>query len=522
MICDGNALAVDIIDKPIASNLHTTLITTITKTGAAVTSSMLEALQSFSFGRASQMKTLFNAGVVDVLVDALDTKDPNAADTACVTLSAFVALSGEDPAIFREKKRDDKVSQLHQYQEHMERGHEHIRHDSPDEAPLAPKEYVFMKGKHDMCALHSALYLYPVALAIPHSPHRGNARYALSILAEGKGEDNFKKSIVSSTYAASLPSLILANEAIRTLSKDAKLAIADEGFFGRMFQYLSQLLKTKSLGMNTKAVKATLPPLETERTWVCLVIGVVLQQPPVPVVALLQELKVDNTEHSDLIRIGTSLLFEICTECELDEELETLADLGAVKATTPFLLHSVPDVSTNCAFVISRIIVGQWRLLQDSCAVGYEHEPASHPCFAEMETTKLDNTLFALYERLIGDRKRQERCRHKHRHPRHRKRWRTSNSLQNAVDNHFNIDDDNQLIEIGVSSHSSMRFKTCRGLALMKRSVFEDGLAIYELDTSPRNDQVRREGSRGRNKSEEREAEEGTRVMRGKQRKEQE
>ncbi|KAK2940696.1 hypothetical protein BLNAU_24391 [Blattamonas nauphoetae] len=422
MICDGNALAVDIIDKLIASNLHTTLITTIAKTGAAVTSSMLEALQSFSFGRASQMKTLFNAGVVDVLVDALYAKDPNAADTACVTMSAFVALSGEDPAIFREKKRDDKVektfvkhqqafektwfsSQLHQYQEHVERGHDHIRHDSPDEASLAPKEYVFMKGKHDMCALHSALYLYPVALAIPHSPHGGNAHYALAILAEGKEEEHFKKSIVSSTYAASLPSLILTNEAIRTLSKDAKLAIADEGFFGRMFQYLSQLLKTKSLGMNTKAVKATLPPLETERTWVCLVIGVVLQQPPVPVVALLQELKVDNTEHSDLIRIGTSLLFEICIECELDEELETLADLGAVKATTPFLLHSNPDVSTNCDFVISLI---------------------------------------------------------------------------------------------------------------------EDGLAIYELDTSPRNDQVRREGRRGRNKSEEREGEEGTRVKRGKERKEQE
>ncbi|KAK2945582.1 hypothetical protein BLNAU_19488 [Blattamonas nauphoetae] len=196
-LCDGNALAVDIIDKLIASNLHTTLITTIAKTGA-------------------QMKTLIDAGVVDVLVDDLDAKDPNAADTACVTLSAFVALSGEDPAIFREKKRDDKVykmlvkhqqafektwfsSQLHQYQ-----------------------EYVFMKSKNDMCALHSAvclammykgselpltsqailLYLYPVALSIPHSLHGGNSRYALAVLAEGKGEENLKKSIVSSTYAA--------------------------------------------------------------------------------------------------------------------------------------------------------------------------------------------------------------------------------------------------------------------------------------------------------------------------------
>ncbi|KAK2954459.1 putative serine/threonine protein kinase [Blattamonas nauphoetae] len=518
-LCDGNALAVDIIDKLIASNLHTTLITTIAKTGAAVTSSMLEALHSFSFGRASQMKTLIDAGVVDVLVDALDAKDPNAADTACVTLSAFVALSGEDPATFREKKRDDKVyktfvkhqqafektwfsSQLHQYQEHVERGHEHIRHGSPDEAPLAPKEYVFVKGKHDMCALHSAvclammykgselpltyqailLYLYPVALAIPHSPHGGNARYALAVLAEGKGEENLKKSIVSSTYAASLPSLILANEALRTLSKDAKLAIADEGFFGRMFQYLSQLLKTKSLGKNTKAVKATLPALETERTWVCLVMSVAhkvlvdcnhsteelfYSNLPVPVVALLQELKVDNTEHSDLIRIGTSLLFEICTECELDEELETLADLGAVKAATPFLLHSSPDVSTNCAFVISRVVAGQWRLLQDSCAVGceHEHEPASHPCFAEMETTKLDDTLFALFERLIGDRKKQERCRHKRRHPPPPEEMEDEvaldrdplpgyvqafdrDSIQKAVDDQFNTDDDNQLIEI--------------------------------------------------------------------------
>ncbi|KAK2943531.1 hypothetical protein BLNAU_21548 [Blattamonas nauphoetae] len=450
-LCDGNALAVDIIDNLIAANLHLTLITTIAKTGAAVTSSMLETFHSFSFGRASQMKTLIDAGVVDVLVDALDAKDRNAADTACATLSAFVALSGEDATIFRVKKRDDKVDLVQQPAAPVPgaRG-EGTRAHPPwftRRGPARPEGVrVCERQTRHMCPplgfclammyngselplTYQAinLFLHPIALAIPHTPHEGNARYALVVLAEGKGEENLKKSIVSATYAASLPSLILANEPLRTLSNDTKLAIAGEGSLGRMYQYLSQLLKTKSLDINTKTVKATMPPLETKRTWVCLVMSVA-HKVLVDCNHSTEELFCSNL----LIRTATPTspnpyLFETCTECELDEELETLADLGAVKAATPFLPHFSPDVSINCAFVISRIVAGQWRLLHDSCAVGceHEHEPASHPCFAEMETTKLDDTLFALFERLIGDRKRQERCRHKRRHPRHRKRDRT-------------------------------------------------------------------------------------------------
>ncbi|KAK2957979.1 putative NEK protein kinase [Blattamonas nauphoetae] len=498
-ICDGNALAAKIIDRMISAKLHTTLIAVISSAGENVSPSMLSALHAFTFGRISQMKTVIEAGVVDVLIASLNAKDPNTVDTALVILTGLIVMSGEDTALFSEGGRNEavfKVFTKHQQSldktwfcsqiqlrrlhtvrknrpvegrlgEVTSRGSETRRSETPSQMnmtshstgtardtrelsadmtmrvdtqqlPLSKREYKHVKGKHDMCALHSAvclalmyrhselpakfhqilLYLSFVEHAVPNTQHCDNARFALRGLSEDTADSHLKLAIATPKFADALPFLILALDDIPFASKETKQAAVSDGFLSRMNQFLSTLVKSKRINKTSKAAKATVPPSETLRLWACLIMSlathvladcshctdeIMFSNIAVPVVAILRELNINNNDHSDLIRHATSLLFEICVECGQDEELESLGDLGSVKAAARFLLHPDTDISSNSAIVVDDVISGEWRLQQASSCRGdtSSQDRPLHPSFQEMKELHWDETMMTLYERCI-------------------------------------------------------------------------------------------------------------------------